>query len=60
MPRGSITCSATGTPAGLTLNASTCTFSGTPTTLGTTSVTVTATDATGAHGSATFNWTINS
>jgi hypothetical protein len=55
---GPITCSATGTPAGLTFNTSTCTFSGTPTTLGGTPVTVTATDATGAHGSATFNWTI--
>jgi hypothetical protein len=55
---GSITCSATGTPAGLTFNTSTCTFSGTPTTLGTTPVTVTATDGTGAHGAATFAWTI--
>ena len=60
VPAGSITCGATGTPAGLSFNTGTCTFSGTPSTLGTTSVTVTATDATGAHGSATFSWTINS
>ncbi len=57
---GAITCGATGLPAGLSINASTCTISGTPTTLGTTSVTVTATDGTGAHGSATFSWTITS
>jgi hypothetical protein len=34
-------------------------ISGTPTTSGTSSVTVTATDTTGATGSAAFSWTIN-
>jgi len=33
--------------------------SGTPTTAGSSSVTVTATDTTGAHGSASFTWTVN-
>src|SRR3954465_4759082 len=46
-------------PAGLTLNASSGLISGTPTTAGTTSVTVTAKDSTGAAGSTTFTWTVN-
>jgi hypothetical protein len=49
--------SATGLPPGLSI-AATGLISGTPTTLGTYSVTVTATDATGATGSATFGWSI--
>ena len=52
------TWSATGLPAGLTINASTGTVSGTPTTAGTSSVTITATGA-GLSGSATFTWTVN-
>ncbi len=48
-----LTYSATGLPAGLSV-------SGTPTTAGTYSVTVTATDTAGAAGSASFTWTISS
>jgi serine protease len=55
-----LTYSATGLPAGLSINSSSGLISGTPTTAGTSSVTVTATDTTGAHGSATFSWTISS
>jgi subtilase family serine protease len=54
-----LTYSATGLPAGLLINSSTGLISGTPATAGTSSVTVTATDTTGAHGSATFTWTIS-
>jgi Putative Ig domain len=54
-----LTYSATGLPAGLSIS-STGLISGTPTTAGTSSVTVTATDTTGASGSASFTWTINS
>ena len=51
--------SATGLPAGLSISSSTGLISGTPGTAGTSSVTVTATDGTGASGSATFSWTIS-
>jgi PKD repeat protein len=54
-----LTYSATGMPAGLSINPSTGLISGTPTTAGTYSVTATATDTTGASGSATFTWTVN-
>ena len=52
--------SASGLPAGLSINSSTGLISGTPTTVGTSSVTVTAHDGTGASGSASFSWTISS
>jgi serine protease len=54
-----LTYSATGLPAGLGINSSSGLISGTPTTPATDNVTVTATDNTGAHGSASFSWTIN-
>src|SRR6201999_3715435 len=53
-----LTSSATGLPAGLSISSSGL-ISGTPTTAATSSVTVTATDTTGAHGSASFTWTIS-
>jgi Carbohydrate binding module (family 6)/Putative Ig domain len=55
-----LTYSATGLPAGLSINSSTGLISGTPASAGTSSVTVKATDTTGASGSAAFSWTINS
>ena len=53
--------SAVGLPAGLSINSSSGLISGTPTTAGTSSVTVTAKDTTGttgASGSASFSWTV--
>ncbi len=55
-----LTYSASGLPAGLSINSSSGLISGTPTTAATYSVTVTATDTTGASGSASFTWTISS
>lgn len=55
-----LTFSATGLPAGLSISSSTGLISGTPTTAGTSSSTVTATDTTGASGSASFSWKVNS
>jgi hypothetical protein len=52
--------SASGLPAGLSISSSTGLISGTPTTAGTSTVTVTAKDTTGASGSASFTWTIGS
>ncbi|MFI1101796.1 putative Ig domain-containing protein [Streptomyces melanogenes] len=54
----SLTYSATGLPAGLSINSSTGLISGTPTAVGTSSVTVTARDTTGATGSTSFSWTV--
>ncbi|MBS2966469.1 putative Ig domain-containing protein [Actinocrinis puniceicyclus] len=56
---GTLSYSATGLPAGLSVNTSTGQISGTPTTAGTSGVTVTATDSTGASAAASFTWTIN-
>ncbi len=54
------TWSATGLPPGLSINSSTGKISGTTSRrTGTYSVTVTATDTTGAQGSASFSWTIH-
>jgi hypothetical protein len=54
-----LTYSASGLPAGLSINSGTGLISGTPTTAGTSSVTVTAADGTGATGSASFTWTVS-
>jgi hypothetical protein len=51
--------SATGLPAGLSINSSTGLISGTPTASGSSSVTVTATDTTGAKGTTSFTWNIS-
>jgi hypothetical protein len=53
-----LTYGASGLPAGLSINSATGLISGTPTTAGTDSVTITATDTTGAHGSAAFTWRV--
>ncbi|MEV6969785.1 putative Ig domain-containing protein [Hamadaea sp. NPDC051192] len=55
-----LTYTATGLPAGLTINGSTGLISGTPTTVQTSSVTVTAKDSTNASGSATFSIAVGS
>jgi hypothetical protein len=54
-----LTFTASALPAGLAISASGL-ITGTPTTAGTSTVVVTAQDATGATGSATFTWTVNS
>jgi O-glycosyl hydrolase len=51
--------SAAGLPAGLSIAPGTGLISGTPATAGSNSVTVTAADGTGASGSASFTWVIN-
>jgi len=55
----SLAYSATGLPAGLSISSSG-DITGTPTTAGTSSVTVTAKDSTGATGTTTFTYTVNS
>ncbi|SEM04414.1 putative Ig domain-containing protein [Streptacidiphilus jiangxiensis] len=54
----SLTYSATGLPAGLSISSSGL-ISGTPSASGTSTVSVTATDSTGASGSTSFTWTVN-
>jgi hypothetical protein len=58
-PGQTLTYSATGLPAGLSINSSSGLISGTPTTAGTSNVTVTARDTTGATGSTSFSWTVS-
>jgi endo-1,4-beta-xylanase len=55
-----LTYSASGLPAGLSINSSTGLISGTPTSSGSSSVTVTAHDSTGASGTTQFSWSISS
>ncbi|SDI97257.1 pre-peptidase C-terminal domain-containing protein [Actinokineospora alba] len=57
-PNQTLTYSATGLPAGLTINSSTGLISGTPTTAATSSVTVTVKDTTNVSKSVTFSWTV--
>jgi Zn-dependent metalloprotease len=54
-----LTWSATGLPAGLSLSSSTGLISGTPSTAATYTPTVKATDTTGAFGTTSFTWTIS-
>ena len=54
-----LTYSATGLPAGLSISSTTGLISGSPTTAGSSSVTVTVTDGTGASGTASFTWAIS-
>ncbi|HEU5333310.1 MAG TPA: RICIN domain-containing protein [Actinocrinis sp.] len=54
----SLTYSASGLPAGLSISSSGL-ISGAPTTAGTSSVVVTARDGTGASGTASFSWVVN-
>lgn len=56
---GTLSYSASGLPAGLSINASTGVISGTPSTTGTSSVTVTAKDSTGPSGTTSFTWTVS-
>ncbi|MFD8316730.1 M4 family metallopeptidase [Kitasatospora purpeofusca] len=53
-----LTYSATGLPAGLSINASTGAVTGTPTTIGTSNVTVTAKDSANKTGTASFTWAV--
>jgi hypothetical protein len=53
-----LTYSATGLPAGLSINSSTGVITGSPTTAGTSSATVKAVDTTSASGSTSFTWTV--
>ncbi len=57
---GTLSWSAAGLPAGLSINGSTGLITGTPTTAGSNNVTVTATDSTGPSGATQFTWTIAS
>ena len=55
---GTVTYAATGLPAGLTISSAGL-ISGTPTSAGTSMVTVTAAEASGTSGTATFTWTVS-
>jgi hypothetical protein len=59
-PSQALTWSATGLPAGLSINSASGVISGKPTAAATSTVTVDATDDTGATGSATFTWQVTS
>jgi hypothetical protein len=55
-----LTYTASGLPAGLSINSTTGLITGTPTTTGSSSVTITAKDTTGATGTTSFTWTVSS
>jgi hypothetical protein len=55
---GTLTYTATGLPAGLTISATTGVVSGTPTTSASGTATITATDTGGTSGTAMFAWTV--
>ncbi|MER5307731.1 M4 family metallopeptidase [Streptomyces sp. NPDC002773] len=57
-PGAALTYTATGLPAGLTLNASTGKITGTPTTNANSAVTLTVKDSTGAHDIVSFSWLV--
>jgi phosphatidylserine/phosphatidylglycerophosphate/cardiolipin synthase-like enzyme len=57
---GTLSYSASGLPAGLSISSSTGVISGTASTAGSSTVTVTGKDTTGPTGSATFTWTVGS
>jgi hypothetical protein len=54
-----LTYSAAGLPAGLSISSASGLISGTPTAAGTSNVTVTAKDTTGAAGAASFSWAVS-
>jgi serine protease len=54
-----LTYAASSLPAGLSINSSSGLISGTPTSAGTSHVTVTASDTTGASGTASFTWIVD-
>ena len=56
---GTLSYTATGLPAGLSIGKTSGLISGTPTTAATSNVTVTGTDSTGPSGSAKFSWVIS-
>ncbi|WP_344571218.1 phospholipase D-like domain-containing protein, partial [Kitasatospora viridis] len=55
---GTLSYSATGLPAGLSIDSGTGLISGTPSAAGTANVTVTASDSTGPTGTTSFTWTV--
>jgi beta-glucosidase len=57
-PRQSLSYAATGLPAGLSISPTSGTITGWPTTPGTSTVSLTASDRTGAFATTTFTWTV--